>query len=192
MDASAISQIIFLIILLILSAFFSSAETALTTVNKIRMRTLADDGNRRAERVLRITDDSHKMLSAILIGNNIVNLSASSLATTLAIKLWGSVGAGIATGILTFLILVFGEISPKTFATLYADQISIAYSGIIDFLMKILTPVIFLVNWFFQGATNQPAIWRIEIDAGYVADSVLIRLHIRGELQPKFLVSIRV
>lgn len=74
MDASAISQIIFLIILLILSAFFSSAETALTTVNKIRMRTLADDGNKRAERVLRITDDSHKMLSAILIGNNIVNL----------------------------------------------------------------------------------------------------------------------
>ena len=107
MDASAISQIIFLIILLIFSAFFSSAETALTTVNKIRMRTLADDGNKRAERVLRITDDSHKMLSAILIGNNIVNLSASSLATTLAIKLWGSVGAGIATGILTFLILVF-------------------------------------------------------------------------------------
>ncbi len=151
MDASAISQIIFLIILLILSAFFSSAETALTTVNKIRMRTLADDGNKRAERVLRITDDSHKMLSAILIGNNIVNLSASSLATTLAIKLWGSVGAGIATGILTFLILVFGEISPKTFATLYADQISIAYSGIIGFLMKILTPVIFLVNQFSMG-----------------------------------------
>ena len=151
MDASAISQIIFLIILLIFSAFFSSAETALTTVNKIRMRTLADDGNKRAERVLRITDDSHKMLSAILIGNNIVNLSASSLATTLAIKLWGSVGAGIATGILTFLILVFGEISPKTFATLYADQISIAYSGIIGFLMKILTPVIFLVNQFSMG-----------------------------------------
>ena len=151
MDASAISQIIFLIILLILSAFFSSAETALTTVNKIRMRTLADDGNKRAERVLRITDDSHKMLSAILIGNNIVNLSASSLATTLAIKLWGSVGAGIATGILTFLILVFGEISPKTFATLYADQISIAYSSIIGFLMKILTPVIFLVNQFSMG-----------------------------------------
>lgn len=151
MDASAISQIIFLIILLILSAFFSSAETALTTVNKIRMRTLADDGNKRAERVLRITDDSHKMLSAILIGNNIVNLSASSLATTLAIKLWGSVGAGIATGILTFLILVFGEISPKTFADTLCGSVSIAYSGIIGFLMKILTPVIFLVNQFSMG-----------------------------------------
>ena len=98
-DANHWIRSLFSIILLIFSAFFSSAETALTTVNKIRMRTLADDGNKRAERVLRITDDSHKMLSAILIGNNIVNLSASSLATTLAIKLWGSVGAGIATTI---------------------------------------------------------------------------------------------
>ena len=120
MDAGAISQIIFLIVLIFLSAFFSSAETALTTVNKIRIRTLAEDGDRRAERVLRITDDSGKMLSAILIGNNIVNLSASSIATSLAIKLWGNVGAGIATGVLTVLILIFGEISPKTLATIHS------------------------------------------------------------------------
>ena len=117
MDAGAISQIIFLIVLIFLSAFFSSAETALTTVNKIRIRTLAEE---RAERVLRITDDSGKMLSAILIGNNIVNLSASSIATSLAIKLWGNVGAGIATGVLTVLILIFGEISPKTLATIHS------------------------------------------------------------------------
>ena len=95
-----------------LSAFFSSAETALTTVNKIRMRTLAESGDKRADRVLRVTDDSGKMLSAILIGNNIVNLSASSLATSLAIKYFGSFGAGIATGILTLLILIFGEVTP--------------------------------------------------------------------------------
>ena len=146
MDSGAIPQIIFLIILLILSAFFSSAETALTTVNKIRIRTLAEDGDKRAECVLRITDDSGKMLSAILIGNNIVNLSASSLATSLAIKLLGSMGAGIATGILTFLILIFGEISPKTLATIHSEKIALRYSGIIGFLMKILTPVIFLIN----------------------------------------------
>ena len=103
MDSGDIFQLVFLVILLLLSAFFSSAETALTTVNRIRMRTLAEDGDKRAERVLRITDDSGKMLSAILIGNNIVNLSASSIATSLAIELWGSVGAGIATGILTYL-----------------------------------------------------------------------------------------
>ena len=81
MDPSDMIQLIILVVLLLLSAFFSSAETALTTVNKIRMRTLAESGDRRAERVLRVTDNSGKMLSAILIGNNIVNLSASSLST---------------------------------------------------------------------------------------------------------------
>ena len=109
MDSGSIFQIIILIILLLLSAFFSSAETALTTVNRIRMRSLAEDGNSRAACVLKVTDDSGKMLSAILIGNNIVNLSASSIATSLALDMWGSVGAGIATGILTLLILIFGD-----------------------------------------------------------------------------------
>ena len=146
MDSSDIFKVIILFILLLLSAFFSSAETALTTVNRIRMRTLAEAGDKRAERVLRITDDSGKMLSAILIGNNIVNLSASSLATSLAIRAWGSVGAGVATGILTLLILIFGEISPKTLATIHAENISLLYSGVIEMLMKLFTPVIFLVN----------------------------------------------
>ena len=151
MDSGAIFQIVFLVILLLLSAFFSSAETALTTANRIRMRTLAEDGDKRAAAVLRITDDSGKMLSAILIGNNIVNLSASSIATSLAIKLWGSVGAGIATGILTILILIFGEISPKTLATIHSEKISLAYSGIISFLMKVLTPVLFIINKLSLG-----------------------------------------
>lgn len=151
MDSGDIFQIIFLVILLFLSAFFSSAETALTTSNRIRMRTLAEDGDKRAVRVLRITDDSGKMLSAILIGNNIVNLSASSIATSLAINLWGRVGAGIATGILTFLILIFGEISPKTLATIHAEKISLAYSGIIELLMKLLTPIIYIINKFSLG-----------------------------------------
>lgn len=141
-----IVQLIILILLLLLSAFFSSSETALTTVNKIRMRTLSESGNKRADRVLRVTDDSGKMLSAILIGNNIVNLSASSLATSLAIHYLGNVGAGIATGILTFLILIFGEVTPKTLATIKADSIALAIAGIIDVLMKILTPVIFIIN----------------------------------------------
>ena len=146
MDSGSIFQIIILIILLLLSAFFSSAETALTTVNRIRMRSLAEDGNSRAACVLKVTDDSGKMLSAILIGNNIVNLSASSIATSLALDMWGSVGAGIATGILTLLILIFGEISPKTIATINAEKISLSYCNIIYWLMKLLTPVIFILN----------------------------------------------
>ena len=146
MDSGSIFQIIILIILLLLSAFFSSAETALTTVNRIRMRSLAEDGNSRAACVLKVTDDSGKMLSAILIGNNIVNLSASSIATSLALAMWGNVGAGIATGILTLLILIFGEISPKTIAAINAEKISLSYCNIIYWLMKLLTPVIFILN----------------------------------------------
>lgn len=150
-DPSVVGQIIALIVLIGLSGFFSSAETALTTCNKIKMRTLAENGNAKAKRVLKITDDSGKMLSAILVGNNIVNLSASSLTTTLAISLFGNVAIGIATGIITFLILIFGEIAPKTLATIHADSIALAYSGIISFLMKILTPIIFVVNKAAMG-----------------------------------------
>ena len=134
-----------------LSAFFSSAETALTTVNKIRMRKLSDEGNERAKTVLKITENSGKMLSAILIGNNVVNLSASSIATTLAIDMLGSKGAGIATGIITFLILIFGEVSPKTLSTIKADSISLKIAGIINVLMIVLTPVIFLINKLSLG-----------------------------------------
>lgn len=146
MDPSVAIRIVLLIILLCLSAFFSSAETALTTVSRIKMRALSEEGNRKADRVLKITDDSGKMLSAILIGNNIVNISASSIATTLAIDLFGNAGAGIATGVLTVLILIFGEISPKTMATIRAEKISLRYSTPIWILMKILTPVIFIIN----------------------------------------------
>ena len=151
MDSGHISQLIFLLILLALSAFFSSAETALTTVNRIHMRTLADADNKKAKMVLKITKDSAKMLSAILIGNNIVNLSASSIATTLAISMFGNYGAGIATGIITFLILIFGEVSPKTLSTIKADSISLKIAGIINVLMIVLTPVIFLINKLSLG-----------------------------------------
>lgn len=139
-------QIITVIVLLALSAFFSSAETSLTTVNKMRVRTLADAGDKRAITLTKVTEDPGKMLSTILVGNNIVNLSASSLMTTLALDLFGSKAVGIATGILTLLILVFGEISPKTIATLDAERLALNYAKPIYFLMVVLTPVLFLVN----------------------------------------------
>ena len=146
-------QIIVLIILLLLSAFFSSAETALTTVNKIKMRTLADEGNKRAKMVLNITDDSGKLLSAILIGNNIVNLSASALATTIAYELTASVtgpiaayAVAIATGIITVLILIFGEITPKTLATIHSEKLSLLYAYPIHFIKIVVTPISFVIN----------------------------------------------
>ena len=148
MDPSgdAVIRLCILLLLLALSAFFSSAETALTTVNRIRMRTLAENGHKQAELVIKIVEDQGKMLSAILIGNNVVNLYASSLATILASELFGSRAVGAATGILTLLILVFGEITPKTVSTLSSEMISLKYAPFIYTLMWVLTPVIFLVN----------------------------------------------
>ena len=135
-----------LILLLLLSAFFSSAETAMTTVNKIRIKTLADEENKRAQTLLKILEHSGKMLSAILIGNNVVNLSASALATSLALRLFGRASIGIVTGILTLLVLIFGEITPKTLATIHSEKLALSYSSIIWNMMRILTPVIFLVE----------------------------------------------
>lgn len=146
-----IVQVLIIIILLLLSAFFSSAETALTTVSRVRIRTLADDGNKRAKKVLEVTDNKAKMLSAILIGNNIVNLYASSLVTTFAGRIFGSQWVAVTTGVLTLVILIFGEISPKTISTLKAEKISLSYSGIISALMWILTPIIWVVNRISMG-----------------------------------------
>ena len=150
MDTHLLVRFIILVLLLALSAFFSSAETALTTVNKIKLKTMADDGDKKAARVLNVASRPKKMLSAILIGNNIVNLSASSLATTLAIEIFGSVGAGIATGILTLLILIFGEITPKSLATLNSTKLSLLFAPVIAALMWVLTPVITIIN-FLSG-----------------------------------------
>ena len=144
MDAPGVIQFISLIILVILSGFFSSAETALSTVNRVRMRTLEEEGSKRAAKVNKILENYSKMLSSILIGNNIVNLSASALATTLAMQI--NLAVGIATGVLTIVVLLCGEIIPKTWAMLSSEKISLAYSGIIYGLMQLLTPVIFIVD----------------------------------------------
>ena len=145
MDTSAAGQIIVLIILLLLSAFFSSAETALTTANKIKMRSLAEDGDKQAETVLEVTDNSSKMLSAILIGNNIVNLSASALTTTISYQLGGPYVA-LATAIITILILIFGEIVPKTIANIHAESMSLKYAFPIKLIMIVVTPISIVIN----------------------------------------------
>ena len=145
LDTSVAIQLIILLILLILSGFFSSAETALTTVNRMRIRGLADEGNKKAKTVMHITDDTSKMLSAILIGNNVVNLSAASLTTTLAYNLGGSMVA-VASAVLSVLIIIFGEITPKTMATLHAEKMSLRYAPVINLYIKVMTPFVFIIN----------------------------------------------
>ena len=138
MDSSTVIQIVILICLLAFSAFFSSAETSLTTANKIRMRSLADEGNKRAKMVLWLSEHSPQMLTAILIGNNVVNLSASSLTTSIAYQFGGS-AIVVANAAITILILLFGEITPKTTATLYPEKISLIYAPIVKFFTRIVT-----------------------------------------------------
>ena len=151
MDSSDYIQLLILILLIGLSAFFSSAETALTPVNKIRIRNLAEAGDKSAVTLTKVLEDQGKMLSAILVGNNVVNLTASSMSTTLAMNIWSNKAVGIATGVLTLVILVFGEISPKTISTLYSEKISLKYAKIIYLFMTVMTPVIYAVNVLSSG-----------------------------------------
>ena len=167
-----IGQLVSILVLVFLSAFFSSSETALVTVNKIRMKNLAENGDKRAAKVLKVTSDSGKMLSAILIGNNIVNIFASSLATILASDIFGDIGPGIATGVLTLVILIFGEVSPKTMATIKADSFALAIAGIIDVLMFVLTPVIFIINTFASAVLRLLRINPDDADKAMTEDEI--------------------
>ena len=151
MDSSVPIQGVTLLILVLLSGFFSSAETSMTTVNRIRIQTLVEQGNKRAAILEKVISDSGKMLSTILIGNNIVNMAASSLTTTLTIQLFGNVYVGLATGFMTLVILLFGEITPKTLASIHAEKLALSYARIIYLLMVILTPVVYLIGKLSSG-----------------------------------------
>ena len=151
METSDVAQLIIIIVLIFLSGFFSSAETAFSTLNRVRMRNLEEEGSKKAARVNKILESYSKMLSAILIGNNIVNLTASSLTTAFVIGVCGNAYIGLGTGILTIVVLLGGEIIPKTWANLNSEKLALAYSSVIYTLMKVMTPVIFIVDLLSNG-----------------------------------------
>lgn len=151
METSDVAQLIIIIVLIFLSGFFSSAETAFSTLNRVRMRNLEEEGSKKAARVNKILESYSKMLSAILIGNNIVNLTASSLTTAFVIGVCGNAYIGVGTGILTIVVLLGGEIIPKTWANLNSEKLALAYSSVIYALMKVMTPIIFIVDLLSNG-----------------------------------------
>ena len=151
--------IILLVLAILLSAFFSGSEVALVSITELKAQHLADQKLKGARALLSLKEQPNRMLITILIGNNLVNIGGSALATMLAINLFASAGVGIATGVMTFLILTFGEIAPKTFATKNAKSVALAIAPIIHFLMRLLAPFV----WFFdvisralEKLTNQP------------------------------------
>ena len=147
---STIIKFIILALFIIMSALFSSAETAFISSDKFTIRQLIQEGNKRAKKVNKILENKDAMLSAILIGNNVVNLSASSLTTTLVYELYGNAFVSIATGILTLVVLICGEIVPKTLAGKYPEKIAMAYAPILHIFIKALTPVIFILNFIIS------------------------------------------
>ena len=147
---STIIKFIILALFIIMSALFSSAETAFISSDKFTIRQLIQEGNKRAKKVYKILENKDAMLSAILIGNNVVNLSASSLTTTLVYELYGNAFVSIATGILTLVVLICGEIIPKTLAGKYPEKIAMAYAPILHIFIKVLTPVIFILNFIIS------------------------------------------
>ena len=135
---------ILLVILIALSAFFSASETAYTTVNKIRLQNYVDAGSKKAKTALFIAENYDRTLTTILIGNNIVNIGASSIATLLFVKLFGPSGAAISTAVMTILILIFGEVLPKSFAKESSEKFALAFSRPLRILMTVFWPVVFM------------------------------------------------
>lgn len=148
MDSStgSLFQIILLVILLIGSAFFSASETALMSLSRIKIRHMKEDGIRGAKLVGSLIEDSNRLLTSILIGNNIVNIAATSISTSLFITIWGSQGVAIATALMTVLVLVFGEITPKTVSANTPEKVALMVAKPIKFFMIILKPVVAIFN----------------------------------------------
>ena len=127
-ESSITLQLILIVVLTLINAYFAASEMAIVSVNKNKIRRLSEEGNKKAIIVDKIINDQSKMLSAILIGNNLVNIISSALATLIAQNLFGQYAISVATGLLTIVVLIFGEITPKTLATIHSLKISLAYS----------------------------------------------------------------
>lgn len=170
MDSGSISIILSLAGLLMMSAYFSATETAYSSLRKVRLKNLAADGNRRAELALQIVSDFDRLLSTILIGNNIINITAASLSTVLFVKYFGNAGVTISTVVMTLLVLIFGEISPKSLAKETPEKFAMLVAPITRFFMVILAPFnLIFANWQILLAK----IFKVDGDRGITEEELL-------------------
>lgn len=166
-----------IILLIIMSAFFSATETAFSSVNKIRLKHEASNGNKKAARALKIAENFDKTLTTILVGNNIVNILSTSLGTVICTELFGAKGVGIATAAMTVLILIFGEIMPKSLAKENAEKFALSFGGLLNVFIVVLTPVTFifrglknLVSKLFKSGSDAPSVTEDELK--YIIDEI--------------------
>ncbi|ALB67819.1 HlyC/CorC family transporter [Cronobacter dublinensis] len=143
---STTTLIVTLIVMVVVSAYFSGSETGMMTLNRYRLRHLSKQGNRAAKRVERLLRKPDRLISLVLIGNNLVNILASSLATIVGMRLYGDAGVAIATGVLTFVVLIFAEVLPKTVAALYPEKVAFPSSFLLGPLQIVMMPLVWLLN----------------------------------------------
>ncbi|SIO02337.1 HlyC/CorC family transporter [Salinivibrio sp. ES.052] len=150
-DISTGILISLLVLLIVISGYFSGSETGMMALNRYRLRHLSKSGHSGAKRVEKLLTRPDRLIGLILIGNNLVNILASSIATVLGLRLYGDAGIAIATGVLTMVILVFAEVTPKTLAALYPERVSFISSYVLTILMKVFYPLVSLVNFITNG-----------------------------------------
>ena len=170
MDSSIAVEIAVIVILIIFSAYFSATETAFTSVNKIRLKNMAGDGNKKAEKVLHLSEKYDKLLTTILVGNNIVNITMTAVATVLFVNLYGAYGPTLATIVITILVLIFGEITPKNIAKEKPETFSMFSAPIINVFVVVLTPINYIFTKWKQLVAK---IFKLDEDRTITGDELL-------------------
>ncbi|NRD73091.1 DUF21 domain-containing protein [Shewanella sp. VB17] len=186
MDAISTSVLlIILFVLLIISAYFSGSETAMMSLNRYRLKHLASSGNKGAQRAIKMLERPDRLIGLILIGNNLVNILASAIATIIGIRLFGDVGVAIATGALTLIVLVFSEVTPKTIAALHPERVAFPSSLILKWLLVILSPLVKAVNFITSGVLFIIGIRSVQSSDALSQEELRTVVHEAGALIPR-------
>ncbi len=170
MHNEIVIDIIIIVVLILFSSYFSATETAFTSINKIRLKNMAGDGDKKAERVLKLSEKYDKLLTTILVGNNIVNISMTAVATLLFVELFGAYGPTLSTIVITVLVLIFGEITPKNIAKEKPEGFARFSAPILSFFMTLLTPVNFIFSKWKQLIAK---LFKLEATEAITCDEIL-------------------
>ncbi|MCL1157876.1 CNNM domain-containing protein [Shewanella inventionis] len=186
MDAISTSALlIFLLVLIVISAYFSGSETAMMSLNRYRLRHLAGNGHKGAQRALKMLDRPDRLIGLILIGNNLVNILASAIATIIGMRLFGDLGVAIATGVLTIVVLVFAEVTPKTFAALHPERIAFPSSILLGWLLILLSPLVKAINLITSGFLRLMGIKTVKTSDALSQEELRTVVHEAGALIPQ-------
>ncbi|MCG9720063.1 CNNM domain-containing protein [Shewanella sp. Isolate7] len=177
--------VIILFVLIVISAYFSGSETAMMSLNRYRLRHLANNGHKGAKRAIRLLERPDRLIGLILIGNNLVNILASAIATILGIRLFGDVGVAIATGVLTLVVLVFAEVTPKTVAALHPERIAFPSSILLKALLVVLSPLVKIVNFITSTFLRLLGIRSVKADDALSQEELRTVVHEAGALIPQ-------